>query len=56
MHGTLAERAGLPVWLDPNLHSGENRKLTLISILQGLDLLLQERERGEREGAVFFSS
>ena len=56
MHGTLTERAGFLVWLDRDPHSGENREVTLIPVLQGADLLLQERQRREREGAVFFSS
>ena len=54
-HGALAERAGFLALLDPDPHSGENREVTLIPILQGPDLLLQERQCGEREGAVLFS-
>ena len=55
LHGTLAERAGCWAWLDLDQHPGEHRQVTLIAILQGPDLLLQERQRGERKGAVFFS-
>lgn len=55
MHGTLAERAGFSALLDLDQYSGENRQVILIPILQGPDLLLQERQGRERECAVFFS-
>ncbi len=56
MHGTLAERASFLAFFDRDQHSGQNREVTLIPVLQGADLPLQERQRREREGAVFFSS
>ena len=55
MHGTLAERAGFSALLDLDQYSGENRQVILIPILQGPDLLFQERQGRERECAVFFS-
>jgi len=55
MHGILAE--GADFFALPGLHqcSRKSGEVTLIPILQGPDLLLQERECGEREFAVFFS-
>jgi hypothetical protein len=41
--------------LDHDQHSRENGQVTLIPILQGPDLPLQERKGGERERAVFLS-
>jgi hypothetical protein len=55
MHGALAERAGFFALLDHDQHARENGQVTLIPILQGPDLLLQERKRREGECAVFFS-
>jgi hypothetical protein len=55
MHGTLAEGAEFFALSGLNQCPGESGQVTSIPILQGPDLLLQERECGEREFAVFFS-
>ena len=55
MHRALAERAGFFALLDHHQHSGENGQVTLIPILQGPDVLLQEPKRREGEWAVLFN-
>ena len=55
MHGTLAEGAEFFVLPGLNQCSRKSGEVTLIPILHGPDLLLQERERGERDPTVFFS-
>jgi hypothetical protein len=54
MHRTLAEGADFVALPGLNQCSRKSGEVTSIPILQGPDLLLQVRERGEREFAVFF--
>jgi hypothetical protein len=55
MHGTLTEGADFVALPSLNKCSRKGGEVTSIPILQATDLLLQVRERGEREFAVFFS-
>lgn len=54
MHGALTERASFHRLLDCDEYPGENSQPSLIPILQGSDLLFQDRECRERENVVFF--
>jgi len=55
IHGTLAERTSFSGFIGRDQHPGQNSHLSLIPVLQGPDLLLQNCERRERESAVFFT-